>query len=495
MKLKVHEMAAIFQEMDESEYTQLRDSIKEIGQIEPIVLLDGKILDGRNRYRACLELNIEPKLKNVSSKVDPISYVLARNLYRRHLDESQRAMIGGRVATLRHGGARKPNISKDFQDANSRISETAKKLNVGGRGLNCARAVLERGCAPLVNAVDKGEIKVSQAADIAEMGERRQLEALSNKDIRTAVAQEGKRKRKQRRASKKESPVDAQEDSFALKAVASELKYITLSSWKTCKEREIIDADGGKDGMNEQKTLDIEWARWSWNPVTGCEHNCPYCYAREIAERRGGDYKFEPTIHPARLSAARAKKVPESAKVDISYKNIFTCSMADLFGKWVPKEWIGRVLGEVAINTQWNFLCLTKFPQRAIEFDLPDNFWMGTTVDAQSRVKNAEKAFENVQSKTKWLSCEPLLTPLKFNNLEIFDWIVVGGASRTASTPAWIPPLDWITDLHQQARDAGLAIYYKTNIGIPDDLRIREFPWQKKSTKILPKEFKYLAGM
>ncbi len=153
------------------------------------------------------------------------------------------------------------------------------------------------------------------------------------------------------------------------------------------------------------------------------------------------------------------------------------------------------VLAAIRENPQWNFLCLTKFPQRAIEFGLSPNLWMGTTVDAQARVDNAERAFAKVKSGTKWLSCEPLLEPLKFRHLDGFDWIVIGGASKSIRTPAWVPPIDWIVDLHRQARDAGLAIYYKTNCGMTDGLRIREFPWTPRRERVLPDEFRYLRGM
>jgi len=161
----------------------------------------------------------------------------------------------------------------------------------------------------------------------------------------------------------------------------------------------------------------------------------------------------------------------------------------------VPKEWIERILQEAVDNPQWNFLCLTKFPQRLHDFTFPDNWWQGATVDCQARVKNAEDAFAKVRCKTKWLSSEPQLTPLKFSELDVFQWIVIGGASRSSKTPEWVPPMDWIVDLHGQARKAGCRIYYKSNCGMSDDLRLREFPWEDPREKRLPKEFRYLKGM
>ncbi len=112
-----------------------------------------------------------------------------------------------------------------------------------------------------------------------------------------------------------------------------------------------------------QTNENVDWAKWTWNPVTGCLHNCGYCYARDIAERRMGDYKaigFTPHFHQDRLLAPQYTKVPAKAETDIGYRNVFVCSMADLFGKWVPQEWIDAVLEEVRAAPQWNFLFLTK---------------------------------------------------------------------------------------------------------------------------------------
>ena len=271
--------------------------------------------------------------------------------------------------------------------------------------------------------------------------------------------------------------------------------WYLVDTWKQVEDKIdlFINEGTSKGRFNEQDGDSIEWARWSWNPVTGCEHGCPYCYARDIANRFY-DQKFTPSIWPNRINIPRSMKVPESAQLDVSYKNVFTCSMADLFGRWVPVKWIELVMESARKSPQWNFLFLTKFPQRIHELgELPQNAWMGTSVDCQSRVKNAEKAFEKIGGGTKWLSIEPMLTPLKFSRLDLFDWVVIGGASESAQTPKWIPPMDWLVDLHKQARDAGCKIYYKSNLFLPDDLRIKEFPWVQSVERLLPEHLKYVG--
>jgi protein gp37 len=243
-----------------------------------------------------------------------------------------------------------------------------------------------------------------------------------------------------------------------------------------------------QDGSEERSTQSIEWAQWSWNPVTGCRHNCPYCYARDIADRFY-PMKFEPAFWYKRLTAPANTNVPAKAEGDVSFRNVFTCSMADLFGRWVPDEWIEAVLAQVAANPQWNFLFLTKFAARLAEFSFPENAWVGTTVDCQARVKAAEDAFARVNAPVKWLSIEPMIEPLHFQHLDRFDWIVIGGASRSTQTPEWRVPLEWWMPLYQEAAGLGLSIYLKSNLyerarGYPG------VPW--KAAQSAPASFIYL---
>lgn len=244
--------------------------------------------------------------------------------------------------------------------------------------------------------------------------------------------------------------------------------FITMDEWNRLGELErhelVMRGRNSRNmTMNRQTTDNIEWARWSWNPVTGCKHNCPYCYARDIANRFY-EQGFEPAFLPERLAAPYNVRVPDEAADNIGFKNVFTCSMADLFGRWVPQEWIDAVFQTVSDNPQWNFLFLTKFPLRLAEQDWPDNAWIGTSVDSQVRVAAAEKAFSRVQGGIKWLSCEPLMERLTFTSLEMFDWIVIGGATKSTQTEEFQPPWEWIEHLVNQAREAGCKVYFKTNL-------------------------------
>lgn len=313
-------------------------------------------------------------------------------------------------------------------------------------------------------------------------------------------------------SAKRREELAAQQEKQDQEARMASLKVnVSLATWKTLNERErgILIADGpigATSSFNKQENEAIEWAQWSWNPVTGCEHECPYCYARDIAlsSRMAKVYPngFEPSFRPAALSAPSNTKVPKEAATDTRFKNVFTCSMADLFGRWVPGEWIEAVFDTVRANPQWNFLFLTKFPQRLSEFDVPENAWIGTTVDLQARVKNAEKAFEKIKTGIRWLSVEPMLEPLKFDRLDLFQWIVIGGASSSANTPEFRPPFEWVYDLVTQARSAGVKVYFKTNLlGNPQRLsdqpaRIIELPFDApivRGSNQSPDVFHYLG--
>jgi len=272
---------------------------------------------------------------------------------------------------------------------------------------------------------------------------------------------------------------------------------VTLAQWNEMgaaeRRRVLRDVDGAAKLNDQGDNENIEWALWSWNPVTGCLHNCPYCYARDIANRFYPQ-KFEPSLIPSRLKAPHNTPFPrEKAAEWVGHKNVFTCSMADLFGRWVPAEWIEAVLAEVRKAKQWNFLFLTKFPTRMAEFDFPSNAWVGTTVDCQARVANAEKAFRKIKAGVKWLSIEPLIEPLKFNDLAAFQWIVIGGSSKSSQTPEWKPPLRWVIDLEESAANAGVPYYEKSNLGARVN-RIRQYPGDRphKDPDVAPESLRYL---
>ena len=233
----------------------------------------------------------------------------------------------------------------------------------------------------------------------------------------------------------------------------------------------IIPKEKGKPTFNKTNE-NIEWATWTWNPVTGCNHGCKYCYARERTNRFKDIYPngFEPTFYPKRLDAPGNTKFPVSKH--IGDRNVFVVSMGDLFGDWVNQEWIDAVLESVRKYPKWNYLFLTKNPKRLVDIEWPDNAWVGTTVDIQARVQPAEEAFEKIKAKVKFLSCEPLSEELTFTNLKVFDWVIIGARSKTSEAPAMQPKREWVQSLIRQAWDAGCEVYCKPNL----KAGVKEYP-------------------
>jgi protein gp37 len=347
-----------------------------------------------------------------------------------------------------------------------------------------------------------------QARPLAALPAEAQREVAKTIDFTRATAAEVEERVREYRASVTESKATKSKPKTEPKAAASKpttapkpeplpviqpkRDFITLEEWKSLGAAEraaaLNPANRIEATFNQQTTDSIEWARFSWNPVTGCQHNCPYCYARDIANRFFPQ-KFEPAFKPQLLDAPNYTNVPDLAATDIGYKNVFVCSMADLFGKWVPPQWIEAVLNQVAANPQWNFLFLTKFPQRMAEFEYPDNAWLGTSVDLQVRVKNAEQAMAKVKAKVRWLSLEPLLERIQMDWSQ-FNWIVMGGASQSTETPEWRPPMRWIWEITFAAQAKKCIVYHKTNLY---GERLRDFPGVAAAPDCKPgREFQYL---
>ncbi len=242
---------------------------------------------------------------------------------------------------------------------------------------------------------------------------------------------------------------------------------------KAISENLVVPVQTAKPTFNDNRTKEsIEWATWSWNPVTGCKHGCKYCYARNMAKRFSENFPdgFEPTFYQDRLKAPANTSVPKSNH--IGDRNVFVVSMGDLFGDWVDQEWIDAVLESVRKYPQWNYLFLTKNPKRLVDIDWPDNAWVGTTVDCQTRVKPAEEAFEKIKAKVKFLSCEPLSEEITFTNLKLFDWVIIGARSKTSGVPAMQPKSGWVKSLMCQAWNAGCKVYCKPNL----KAGVKEYP-------------------
>lgn len=256
----------------------------------------------------------------------------------------------------------------------------------------------------------------------------------------------------------------------------------------------------------------IEWCDHTWNPITGCLHNCSYCYARTMVRRFSGNIKmnlaetekyekdgmcyvlqkpfldeaggqihypfgFEPTYHRYRMDILDKLKMGN---------NVFVGAMADVFGEWVPDEWIIEILEECKKRPKHNYLFLTKNPSRykqlAKNGNLPEdkNFWYGSTItgpDDSFWWSNHHKTF---------VSIEPLLEPFEAVGVDAVkkvDWVIIGAETGHRKGKV-IPERKWIDDIVYDSRKAEIPVFMKDSlieimgedmiIELPEELKRRE---------------------
>lgn len=258
--------------------------------------------------------------------------------------------------------------------------------------------------------------------------------------------------------------------------------------------------------MNKTK---IEWCDSTWNPVTGCLHDCEYCYARKIANRFGmnqydndchvytdkvksysdavhtGPYPwgFAPTFHKYRLDEPARKTKGQ---------NIFVCSMADLFGDWVPDEWIQEVFTACKKAPHHNYLFLTKNPKRYSEIyrgelDYRCYMWFGATAtDSRSFAFKGQELFdstgkiERLHAK-RFISIEPLHEALNEKmlavNIKYLDWAIIGAETGNRKGKI-IPKKEWIDNIVEECRHAGIPVFMKDSLIsiVGEENMLREFP-------------------
>jgi len=227
------------------------------------------------------------------------------------------------------------------------------------------------------------------------------------------------------------------------------------------------------------KNTKIEWCTATWNIVTGCYHTCEYCYARAIANRFGGDktedsnihvmnerdgyypYGFEPTFHRYRIGELKQWKLEQL---------IFVCSMSDLFGEWIPDEWINEVFTACDEAPWHTYMFLTKNPKRYIDLyekgilRIAENYWYGTTITRA----DDEFFFSQDKKMNVFLSIEPLQEDLGRKKITALDyggikWVILGAESGKRKEKI-TPNVAWIESIIQVCEKAKVPLFMKKNI-------------------------------
>lgn len=228
----VHPAAELFPLIVGDQFAELVSDIAEYGQRVPVVMHRGSILDGRNRWRACAALGIAPVTEEWDAVGSPVAFVLSVNLRRRHLDESQRAMVGARAKPMFEEEARarqgeRTDLSANLREGSKAAESAAALVNVSPRSVESAAKVLRDGAPELAKAVDEGSVAVSTAADITALSKEEQA-ALVAKGERE-ILEKAKQIRAQRtEARRQERIVKLVEISKGNAALALDKKYPVL---------------------------------------------------------------------------------------------------------------------------------------------------------------------------------------------------------------------------------------------------------------------------
>ena len=439
----IHPAAELIPSMETEQYNALVEDIRANGFLNTVkITKDGLVLDGRHRLCASIDIGLDAPLEQ-HNPIDPVQYVVSENVKRRHLTAGQLAMIAldvekqyAKEAKERQG--KRNDLKRDNfpvpgpESKGKQEGESAKKaadtVGVGTRSVQRAR-------------------KVSNHPDLSE--KVKQGEPLKTA-YREAVQRE---KQSAAQPEPKETPTD---------------ETIILHDYQGT----AVEYPKAKAKSTFNRTNDaIQWAWWTWNPVTGCLHDCRYCYARELASkesfRKTFPAGFTPLLRHDRLSAPANTTFPVNSTEPES-KRVFVCSMADLFGDWVPGEWITKVMDAANTAPDWEYLFLTKNPARYKDVILPKTAWAGVTLDAQNTAQAKADTIKAVEAKVRWVSMEPLLEPIDIDFRGI-DWVVIGAMSGTRqpngeTVKGFAPAFGWVSDIVRKAKECGCHVYLKPNL-------------------------------
>ncbi len=210
----VHPAASIFPMMADPELDELASDIGEHGLEHPIVRYKNQVLDGRNRLEACRRAGVEPKFTEWSGKGSMVQWILSMNLHRRHLSDSQRAVIAAKVAqeltvegkqrsarNLRNSGSVLENRDPESRAQGSSAEKAAKLLNVSRDATAKAATVVKKGSKKLVDAVTEGKVSLDAASKVATLPQKKQEEVLA----KNAVKETAKKLREEKATTKANS--------------------------------------------------------------------------------------------------------------------------------------------------------------------------------------------------------------------------------------------------------------------------------------------------
>lgn len=199
-----------------------------------------------------------------------------------------------------------------------------------------------------------------------------------------------------------------------------------------------------------QKTK-IEWANYVANPIKGiCQNQCPYCYAKKLYIR----FKLNPEIR-------FDKSVFEGLEKLKSGTRIFVGSTHDIFGDWIPDEWVNAIIIRAKQYPYLKFIFLTKNPKRYSDFEFPRNAWIGYSTTSALYHEWDSKHKNNV----KFISIEPMMEEItNLAYLHDTNWVIIGAETGNRKEKVMIDG-QWVLNTMSMLYDEDIPFFIKDNAG------------------------------
>jgi len=194
-------------------------------------------------------------------------------------------------------------------------------------------------------------------------------------------------------------------------------------------------------------------------------------------------YGFEPAFHINRLAEPTRTRVP---------KTVFVCSMGDIFGEWVPDDWIENVFEACASAPQHRYLFLTKNPDRVSDLayggilPIGDNYWFGVTINTPEEFYDRNAKMPSYIGRPKpternvFLSFEPIFGDIaeEYKYYTRYSkWVIIGAETGSRKEKV-IPHRSWIEGIVDVCYADGVPLFMKRNLKDvwgPD--LIQQYPW------------------